>query len=71
MTNDKTQVIHRSYFMRDGATSVNMLHIAKIGATGFEPVTSCTPSKRANPGCATPRIVTVWDVCDFLPTGTF
>ncbi len=26
-----------------------------IGATGFEPVTSCTPSKRANPSCATPR----------------
>ncbi len=28
----------------------------KIGATGFEPVTSCTPSKRANPSCATPRL---------------
>ena len=33
--------------------SGNRLHL--VGARGFEPVTSCTPSKRANPSCATPR----------------
>ena len=26
-----------------------------VGATGLEPATSCTPSKRAKPDCATPR----------------
>ena len=26
-----------------------------VGTAGFEPATSCTPSKRANPSCATPR----------------
>ena len=26
-----------------------------VGARGFEPPTTCTPSKCANPGCATPR----------------
>src|SRR5262249_31363531 len=34
------------------------LHLSLIGATGFEPVTSCTPSKRASPSCATPRFPT-------------
>jgi hypothetical protein len=27
-----------------------------VGAGGFEPPTSCTPSKRAKPSCATPRL---------------
>jgi hypothetical protein len=42
-----------------------MHHAKTVGATGFEPATSCTPSTRANPGCATPRIK--WFVHDSLP----
>lgn len=32
-----------------------MYYEKMVGAAGFEPATSCTPSKRANPSCATPR----------------
>ena len=32
--------------------------LIKIGTEGFEPSTSCTPSKRANPSCATSRELT-------------
>src|SRR3972149_12069899 len=27
-----------------------------VGTAGFEPATSCTPSRRAKPGCATSRL---------------
>ena len=41
--------------------------LALVGATGFEPATSCTPSKRAKPSCATPRLSCFWFDSPTLP----
>jgi len=38
-----------------GENSIPDQVLNMVGAEGFEPSTSCTPSKRANPSCATPR----------------
>src|SRR5436190_17320467 len=32
------------------------LAVSGVGAAGFEPATSCSQSRRARPGCATPRV---------------
>ena len=40
--------------MNQGVSPVRLLS-KMVGMAGFEPTTSCTTSKRAKPGCATPR----------------